>query len=450
MEITQLLIVLVIILALVKIAGVISVKFGQPAVFGQLLTGLLLGPAVFGVLEPHEAISFSAEIGVILMMFLVGLETNIEEMKKVGMPAVMGGFGGVIGSFVLGFVAARYVFSFDVFISVFIGVLLTATSVSISAQTLVELGHIQSKEGRTILGAAIVDDILGIILLSIVLGFHGGGEINIFLLIGKMITFFVGAVILGQKLLPPLIKYLRINGNRYTITSTALIVCFFYSWFAEWFGGVATITGAYIAGVCFVKSDAAHEIEENISMLANSFFVPIFFVNVGLQAKKFPINGQFIYYAVLIVVIAVISKVGGSGLGTFWCRFNVLESLRVGIGMVSRGEVALIMCSIGLSMGFMSQEVFSLMIVMTIATTLLTPLLLKVFFGNATVISKTKKIDSVVQRKREQFEKYLQKQENRNLSRVKVWLNIHDSNTEEDLKEDATDLIMCHPGTSDL
>lgn len=409
MEMMHLLIELVIILAFVKIAGAISVKLGQPAVFGQLLIGLLLGPAVFGILEPNEAISFSAELGVILMMFLVGLETDINEMKKVGMPAVMGGFGGVIGSFVFGFIAAYYIFSFDFFISLFIGVLLTATSVSISAQTLVELGHIQSKEGRTILGAAIVDDILGIILLSVVLGLHGGGhgghgsgEMNIFLLIGKMVLFFVGSIVLGQKILPRLLKYLHLNGNKYTVTSTALIVCLFYSWLAEWFGGVATITGAYVAGVCFTKSEFVHDIEHNIAMIANAFFIPIFFVNVGLQAQKFPINGQFIYYSLLIVIIAIISKIGGSGLGALCCRFNLLESLRVGIGMVSRGEVALIMCSIGLSMGIMTQEVFSLMIVMTIATTLITPLLLKISFSNKAVIAAISKVDHAIFGKKEQ------------------------------------------------
>ncbi len=421
MEITHLLIVLVVILALVKIAGVISVKLGQPAIFGQLLTGLLLGPAIFGVLKPHGAISFSAEIGVILMMFLVGLETNVEDMKKVGLPAVTGGFGGVIGSFVLGFILARYILVLNLYASVFVAVLLTATSVSISAQTLMELGHLRSKEGRTILGAAIVDDILGIILLSIVLGFYGNGAVNIPVLIGKMAIFFVGSIMIGQKVLPALIKYIRPIGNRYTVTSTALIVCFFYSWFAEWFGGVATITGAYIAGVCFAKSDAVREIHDNLSMMANSFFVPIFVVNVGLQARRVPIDGQFIFYTLLVIIIAIIAKVAGSGLGTYFARFSLLESLRVGTGMVSRGEVALIICSIGLSAGIITQEVFSLMIVMTIATTLVTPLMLKTIFNNAPLINKINDWDISIRESTQRLKRHDKKSN----SKVKTELKSH-------------------------
>ncbi len=414
MEIVPLLIVLVNILAKDCLSGIIIVKLGLPAVLGHMLGGVIFGPVGLGIIHHSEVISLAADFGVILMMFLVGIETNVDEMKKAGIAAVMGGIGGVIVSFVLGFFTARYIFSFSIFVSLFIGVLLTATSVSISAQTLGNLGYIRTKEGKTILGAAIVDDIFSIILLSVILGLYssgqGNGEINVLFLLGKMMIFFLGAIVIGEKVLPWIIKILHLNKDQYTLTMTALIVCFYYSLFAEAFiGKAATITGAYIAGVCFAKRKFAHEIDQNISMLANSFFVPIFFVNVGLQVKKVPIDGELIFYALLVILIAIISKVVGSGVGAYFGRFSILESLRVGIGMVSRGEVALLICSMGLKIGIINQEVYILMIGMTIVTTIIAPILLKMSFNNVALITKINQIEGLYfKRENKQSKAYLE------------------------------------------
>lgn len=398
MEIIPLLIVLVNILAKDSLSGIIMIRLGLPAVFGHMLGGVILGPAGIGIIHHNEIISLAADFGIILTMFLVGIETNVYEMRKVGIPALMGGIGGVLVSFILGFFTARYIFLFSIFVSLFIGVLLTATSVSISAQTLKNLGYIHTKEGKTILGAAIVDDIFSIILLSIIIGLYSNGEgnkeINTLLIIGKMIIFFVASIIIREKILPWIIKIFHLNDNQYTITTTALIICFYFALFAGIFiGKAAAITGAYIAGIFFATKKFVHEIDRNISILANSFFVPIFFVDVGLQIKRVPIDRQLILYSLLLLFVAIVSKIIGSSLGAFYGDFNILESLRVGIGMVSRGEVAFLICSIGLKIGIINQEVYILMIGITIVTTIITPILLKMSFNNSVIINKVNRIE---------------------------------------------------------
>ncbi len=414
MEIVPLLIVLVNILVKDCLSGAISARLGFPLVLAHMLSGIIFGPAGFGIIHDHEIISLTAEMGIILMMFFIGMETNVTEIKKVGIHAMLGGMGGVLVSFIFGFTTAHYIFAFDIYVSLFIGVLLTATSVSISGQTLANLGCLRTKEGKTILGAALVDDIFSICLLSIILSLynagHDAGKMDVFFTVAKMVLFFIGAIFVGKKVLPQMVKRLHHHVHHHSVTSIALILCFYYALLAgKFMGEVATITGAFIAGICFAKSRFAHQLDKNISMMSNAFFVPIFFVHVGMQVQKVTINSQFVEYAVIIIIVAIVSKIMGSGIGVYYSQFTVLESLRVGFGMVSRGEIALLVCSFGLKMGIITHEIFLLMIIMTVVTTFITPLLLKMSYNNSRLINITEKADQILLKNKQRSEKKIKK-----------------------------------------
>jgi len=374
-----------IIIAASKLAGSLSHRIGQPAVFGELLVGLILGPTVLGLMHwpvfagHHESLAeivkVLAEIGVLLLMFLAGLETDLGEMRKVGA-------AGVVFPFAAGAFTA-HLFGIDWPEAVFIGTILTATSVSISAQTLMELGRIRSKEGTTILGAAVIDDVLGILLVSFVVAFYGGGggaSGGIGMLLLRMGLYFAAAIGLGSLLLGRITRWVedRISASE-AVFALVLVVILVYSWSAEVLGSVATITGAYIAGLLYAQTEFVHAIEEKIQSMAYGFFVPVFFISIGLEANARTL-GDNILLAATIIVGAIIFKLLGAGLGTLLARFEWKEALRVGTGMISRGEVGLIVAGIGLSSGVISQEIFSVMAIMVLVTTMVTPPMLRATF----------------------------------------------------------------------
>jgi len=397
----QILLLLAIVIIASKGAGALSKKLGQPAVLGELLVGLILGPTALNLLHwsvftpatpetaglLHHLIKYLAELGVILLMFLAGLETDLKEMKRVGVAAFFGATGGVVLPFIAGTAIARYVGHYDWFPSIFIGTVLTATSVSISAQTLLEMGQLRSKEGSTILGAAVIDDVMGIIVLSVVVALHaaqGGdaGSAPVWWVVAKMIIFFVLAWVLGTKFIP---KFLRWAG-RWPGTETgfaiAIVVGLVLAFFAEAFGQVAAITGSYLAGVVIAQShDLRHLVVEKLSVLAYGFFVPIFFVSIGLEADAVGALKAAPWLALWIVLASILTKIVGSGLGVKLVGFSLTESIRVGTGMISRGEVALIVANIGLAAGVINHDIFSVMVIMTLATTLITPILLRFVFA---------------------------------------------------------------------
>ncbi len=396
------LLLIAVLIAASKGAGALSSKVGQPAVLGELLAGLLLGPSLLGlihffpspeVLETERQVleiivKDLAKFGVIFLMFLAGLETELEEMKKVGLAAVNGATGGVVFPFVFGFALSR-AFGFGLTDSLFIGTILTATSVSISAQTLMELGQLRSKEGTTILGAAIIDDVMGIILLSFVVALtarvRDGTAEGISLLVSfgaiilKMALFLAVSIAVGSYVLKRVAKRLGVLPASEVVLAFGIVVVLVYSWGAEVLGGVADITGAYIAGLIFAGTPIKHIMEEKMKTLAYGFFVPVFFVNIGLEANIFGLEGFFLYTAV-VTVGAILTKIIGSGLGVWLTQFTAMESLRVGTGMVSRGEVALIITNVGLDRGVIGREVFSMMVIMTLITTMITPILLRLEF----------------------------------------------------------------------
>jgi len=393
-HLTQLLLVLVVIIIASKGAGALANRFGQPSVFGELLVGLLLGPSAVNLLGfefiEHETImpiiKSIAEIGVILLMFLAGFETDLSEMKKVGLAAFAGAIGGVFLPFAFG-VGLSLSFGLGMPESIFIGTILTATSVSISAQTLIEMGKLRTKEGTTILGSAVIDDIMGIVILSVVVALTSktGGSESISLLLLKMAFYFILAIGFSR-FIPRLLSFIAHVPASQSLLAGTLVICFLYSFFAEYLGHVAAITGAYIAGVIIGQTDYKDRVLHNLEVITYSFFVPVFFVSIGLEANARNL-GATAAFAILIIIGSILSKILGSGLGVKAVGFTMKQSLRVGTGMVSRGEVALIISSIGLTNKIIDHNIFSVMVVMTLVTTLITPILLRVVFGNDEVKS---------------------------------------------------------------
>jgi len=499
---------LFIVVVVAKLAGWASTKIGQPAVLGEILAGLLLGPTLIGIAslpifpESHEqtglynkqravieevaaarldrgesdneqaesneeeikeeilgtinaqihdavistdelnlasghgreviadaathgltgiledrksfledVVKFLAELGVLFLMFMAGIETDLVMMKRVGKTAFWAAVGGVIVPFILGILVTLFMVPHTgIYTAIFAGTILCATSVSISAQTLKELGALRSKEGTTILGAAVIDDVLGIILLSLVIAFNPnkimgsgtfpkmydvlsnwittgmgleGGPANvtgIIVLIVSMTLFFVAFTMFGIAFFERILSWAGRLPVSEPKVAFAIGLALLFAWAAEYIGAVAAITGTYLAGVLIGQTSHRHEIESKIGIVTYGFFVPIFFINIGLEANARTLGGGLLWYTIMICIVAIVGKIIGCLVASKFAGFNFIESLRVGIGMVSRGEVGLIVASVGLSAALISKDIFSVMIVMVLVTTLVTPVLLRFVF----------------------------------------------------------------------
>ncbi len=400
-HILQLLVALSIIIAVAKLAGSLSAGIGQPPVFGKILVGLILGPSILNMLgwpifQPHgaeivpalgEVIHDIAEIGVILLMFIAGLETDIKGILRVGNNAFWAATGGVILPMGFGAWFSNWL-GFPLKESIFIGTVLTATSVSITAQTLMEIGALKSKEGSTILGAAIIDDVMGIIVLSLVVAFSinppSGGSMttslsSIMKLMVQIALFFIISIFVGIKFFDVILKYAEKLTASKALFAMVLVLCFLYAWAAEFLGKVAAITGSYIAGVLLTRTKYFEKIEESVKTFAYPFFVPVFLIDIGLRANARELGGD-ITFTVGIILIAILTKAVGCMGGSLATGFNLKESTRVGIGMISRGEVGLIVASYGLTHAIIARDIFSAMVLMVLITTLITPILLRLVF----------------------------------------------------------------------
>jgi Kef-type K+ transport system membrane component KefB len=368
----------------VKAAGHLSRKLGQPSVFGKLIVGLVLGPAALGWISPVPLLNELAEIGVILLMFLAGLETDVAQFRQGALGSTWVAIGGVVLPFLFGWGAAT-LYGHTGATALFIGVLLVATSVSISVQTLRELHRLRSREGVTILGAAVIDDVLGIIVLSVVLGLAapgagGAGAAGIAALLLKMFIFFGAASLVGMYILPFLFKFF--GKMEVTATRLALGICVAlgFAYAAELFG-IAGIVGAYLAGLMIAVTPATDkQMVHDLEQTAFAFVVPFFFVSVGLRADLSDFSLSTIEFITVLTVLAVLSKLVGCGAGALLARFNLRSSLGIGCGMVARGEVGLIVAAIGLDRGLIGNELFTAMVVLVLVTTLITPPLLKLTF----------------------------------------------------------------------
>lgn len=396
-KILQFMLIIGIIIIAAKLAGYISLLLGQPAVLGELLAGVILGPSLINIygfefLTEKAAVESTvknlAELGVILLMFMAGLEINLKEMFSVGKVAVFSGVAGVVvpiaGGAALGFAFGYGADNWQK--AVFIGLILAATSVSISVQTMLELGVLKKKEGIALLGAAVLDDVLVVMILSFFIALfgknasQGGGLLDILLVIVKMVLFFAITITLGIKFLPWLlnqIKKLPISEGliAFVIAFTVLI-----SWAAEFLSGIAMIVGAFTFGALLSRTNLKHEIEEKVHTILYALLVPIFFVSIGLIVDVKTVPGNVWIFAIFLTIVAILTKVIGCGLGALAAGFNFKSSLRVGVGMVSRGEVGLIVASVGLAEAFITAEVYAAIIVVVLVTTLFTPFALKAVF----------------------------------------------------------------------
>ncbi len=388
----QLLLALALIIVAAKGAGYVSTRLGQPAVLGELLAGLLLGPTVLDMLHwpvfsgEHlgEIIRHLAHLGVLFLMFIAGLEVDLDTMRHAGRPAILAGVMGVIAPIALA-VIAGLPFGYSLEEGFFIGLTLAATSVSISAQTLMELGVLRSRVGMGLLGAAVADDVLVVLLLSLAIALAGGtgSLLAVLWTLVKMLLFFVLAFILGRRFIPRLsaiIARLPISEGE---TALAIVLGLLYAWAAEALGGVAAITGAFLAGLLFGRTMIRQVIEARIHTLAYAWLVPVFFVSIGLETDIRMLGLERLPFALVIIGVAIVSKVIGCGAGAWVGGFSFGEALRLGVGMISRGEVGLIVASVTMSAGLVEPEVFATVVLMVLATTLVTPLLLRALYPAA-------------------------------------------------------------------
>ena len=384
----QLAFLLTLILVAAKASGYLATKLGQPSVLGELIVGLLLGPSLVNIwhlpfitaAHVSETINELGELGVLLLMFIAGLELHLSDLAKNTKVAAYSGVLGVIVPVGLGFLAGE-IFGMSLENSVFLGLTLGATSVSISAQTLMELKVLRSRVGLGLLGAAVFDDILVILLLSSFVALaDGGSTLQILLVLAKMVGFLALSALFGLWALPRLtvaVSRLAVSQN---ILTLALIIMLTYGLAAELLGGMAAITGTFVAGLMFGRTPEKAQIEGGLRALSYAFLVPIFFVNIGLSIDLRQVSLSALWLMLAITLLAVIGKILGSGLGARLGKFSWLESLQLGIGMVSRGEVGLIVASIGLAAGHLTDDAFSAVVGMILITTLITPPLLRATF----------------------------------------------------------------------
>lgn len=370
---------LAIIILATKIAGDLSVKIGQPAVLGKLIVGIILGPAVLGWIHDSKFIGELAEIGVLLLMFMAGLETDLDQLNKTRRSSIAVALGGIVFPFFGGY-AFGIVWGFSNAEAIFLGLLLSATSVSISVQTLKELGHSQRKESTTLLGAAVIDDVVVVILLAFAMSFLGGQDVSVGLVVAKKVLFFLSIFFISWKGIPLVMKWLAPLRVAESVVSAALVVCFSYAYYAEYLG-IAGIIGAFAAGIAISQTPYKHDVEHKLEPIAYAVFVPIFFVSIGLQVTWDGL-GEQIWFVLVITILAILTKLVGSGLGARLTGFNMRSSFGIGAGMVSRGEVALILAAIGLEAQLLETQYFTPILIVVILTTLVTPPALKWAFEN--------------------------------------------------------------------
>ncbi len=389
----QLAISLVFIITAAKLGGYLSYRIGQPAVLGELLVGILLGPSIIDLFhlsfftDQHlpEVIHELAEIGVLLLMFLAGLDLHLSDLLHSGRVAGLAGTLGVAFPLALGTIVGL-LFSMNIQSSIFIGLTLAATSVSISAQTLMELKVIRSKVGTGLLGAAFFDDVLVILGLSIFSALAqpetGGGLGGILLVITRMALYLGIASFVGWWVFPKITRRIHNQPVSQGLIAFVFVTILLYGWLAETTGSMAAITGAFLAGLWLGRTSLKERISNGISTIAYGIFVPIFFINIGLSANARELTWDSLILLAVLMVIAIVGKVFGAGWGARLGGLTQRESLQLGVGMMSRGEVGLIVAAVGVREGYISPSIFSAIVGVVIITTLLTPILLRNLFSS--------------------------------------------------------------------
>jgi Kef-type K+ transport system membrane component KefB len=400
-QVIQLFLAVGLMIGFAKIMGFVAYRLRQPAVLGELVAGLLLGPTVFNLLaDPvlfadgeliQTIILKVAELGVLLLLFSAGLEVDLKMLFGVGRPAIVGGLFGVFVPLALMIpTVMQFEYSFEK--ALFLGILFASMSTAISAQVMFELGVLKKREGLTLLGAALVDDALVIFLLSLFLAINPGGVIvggetrPVAEVILRMLGFLVVGALASWLILPRLANLV----HRLPISEGALVVAIvstlLLSWAAEFIGGIAAITGAFMAGVALrrVRRNVLEVIERGIHSINYGFLVPLFFISIGLKSDLRLLTAEMIPLTLIVTLVAILSKLVGVSLGTWLAGLNWPSSRSVGIGMISRGEVGLIIAAIGIDTGILQPEVFAVVVFVVLVTTLMTPPLLRWSFQRLT------------------------------------------------------------------
>jgi Kef-type K+ transport system membrane component KefB len=378
-----------IILLSTKLLGLLTKKVHMPQVVGALMAGIIFGPAMLNMVHETEFIGNMAELGVIVLMFAAGVETDIKELKKCGKASFIIALIGVIAPLIGGYVVAS-VYTGDWGLSnlsstaflknVFIGVILTATSVSITVETLQELGKLKTTSGTAIMGAAVIDDIMGIVILTIITG-SADSSINLSLVLLKILAFFALAAVCGIVFYKMFNWLCLTSGQKRRVPVLAFVFCLVLAFISEEWFGVADITGAYVAGIILASTTEAQYISSKFEVISYMLLSPIFFAAVGLNITINSMDKNMVIFTVVLLVVAILTKIVGCGLGAKMCKYTNDESLKIGIGMISRGEVALIVATKGASVGLMDDKFFAPIILIVIITTLITPILLKIVYS---------------------------------------------------------------------
>lgn len=400
MESYDFLLFVAIILLSTKIFSLLSQKVNMPQVVGALLVGVLLGPSCLNILHETDFLTKSAEIGVIFLMFLAGLDTDFDDLKATGKSSVIIAFVGVLIPLGSGFLTYYLFFHGQrpdtmIFLeSAFVGIVLTATSVSITVETLREMGKLKGKMGTSILGAAIIDDILGIIALTVITSFTVPG-VDIMVVLLKILLFFVFIAVCGFFVFRLFRKLKIVYGTKRRVAIYAVAFCLLLSYISEVYFGVADITGAYFAGLilCNVTETKSY-IASKINITSYMFFTPIFFASIGIKTVITGMSQELILFTLALLIVAILSKIVGCGLGAKICGFSNMDSLAIGVGMISRGEVALIVAQKGEQAGLISPTLFPAIVLVVIVTTLITPILLKA----VVYMKEQKQVDAIVAR----------------------------------------------------
>ncbi|MBP5192222.1 MAG: cation:proton antiporter [Eubacterium sp.] len=386
MDTREILMQLAIIIVFAKFFGLCARKLKAPQVVGEIVAGLLLGPSLLDWVRSSDFLAGMAEIGVILLMFSAGLETNIKQLKKTGLKATIIACAGVFVPLIFGTVMFMGFYGFsapgteDFLKAVFIGTILTATSVSITVQALKELGKISDEVGTTVLSAAIIDDVIGILVLTIVISFKDPSN-SIGGVVLKTVVFFVLSLVVGFGIYKVLKLVDKKHPHTRRIPIIGLALAFSLSYIAEEIFGVADITGAYVAGIILSSLDDSEYIDRKMDINSYMLFGPVFFASIGLQTNIRTLDMSILLFSAAFVLVGMLSKIIGCGLAGRITGFKGKNALKIGVGMMTRGEVALIVSQKGLAVGLMDSKFFTSVILLIICSSILTPVLLKILYS---------------------------------------------------------------------
>lgn len=377
---------LAVILISAKLCGLLAAKLKAPQVVGEIIAGLLIGPSILGLVQQTELISGMAEIGVVLLMFFAGLQTSLKDLLRTGWKALLIACAGVFVPLAGGYLLYSCYYGFapsgssQFYSALFTGVIMTATSVSITVASLQELGYLKSETGTTIMSAAIIDDVIGIIVLTFVVGMEDPSSSPSSVVISTVL-FFILAIVVGFFVY----KLFKLLDAKYPHTRRipimGFVLAFAFAYLAEKYFGIADITGAYVAGIVLCSIDDSDYIARKVDISSYMLFAPIFFCSIGLKTSIDEMSVSLLIFCVLFVLVALFTKIIGCGLMSRVLGFKGNDALKIGVGMMTRGEVALIVAQKGLSVGMVESKFFTAVILLIMVSSIATPIVLKVLYS---------------------------------------------------------------------